>query len=281
MRAVHRLGGGIAQATDALTIEDPTGRRHRLVLQRWIRPGWQAEDPGFDPGKEAAVLDALAGGPVPVPTVVAVDPDGAAAGAPSLLTERLPGRGPTVAEAGRPERVLALGEMLAAIHRLGAERWTPTLAAVVPRYYAFGDLSDPVIPIATRRRDLWDEALRVATGPPPESPATLIHRDYHAWNTLWDGGRLTGIVDWSSASFGPPAADLAHLRVDLATDVSVEAATLARKAYAAAGGDLTDARFHQLRTVFDYLTDGDPAWFPPAAVDRLDRFLEVVLGEPD
>ena len=278
---MHRLGGGIAQATDALTIDDPAGARRRLVLQRWVRPGWEAEDPGFDPAKEAAVLRALAGSEIPIPTVVAVDPDGATAGAPSLLTERLPGRGPTVAEAARPERLLVLGRTLAAIHRIGAERWTPALAAVVPRYYPFGDLADAVIPTATRRRDLWDEALHIATQPAPASPPTLIHRDYHAWNTLWDGDRLTGIVDWSSASFGPPAADLAHCRVDLATDVSIEAASAVRRAYAAAGGDLTDARFHQLRTVFDYLTDGDPAWFPPAAVDRLDRFLEVVLGEPE
>jgi aminoglycoside phosphotransferase (APT) family kinase protein len=249
------------------------------VLQRWIRPGWEVEDPGFDPGKEAAVLWALAGGDIPVPRVVAVDPDGSASGAPSLLTERLPGRTPTAREAGRRSRVLVLGGTLAAIHRLGAEQWTPALAAVVPPYYPFGDLADAVIPAASQRRDLWDEALRVASGPAPPSPATLIHRDYHAWNTLWVGDELTGVVDWSSASYGPPAADLAHLRVDLATDVSVDAAIGARQAYEAAGGALTDARFHQLRTVFDYLTDGDPAWFPREAVERLDRFLEVVLGE--
>jgi aminoglycoside phosphotransferase len=281
VRSAQRLGGGIAQATDALTIDDATGRRHRLVLQRWIRPGWEADDPGFDPGKEAAVLQALAGGDVPVPRVVAVDPIGAASGAPSLLTERLPGRGPTVAEAGRPSRVLALGETLAAIHRLGAERWTPALAAVVPRYYPFGELGDAVIPTGSRRRELWVESLRVASEPPPRSPATLIHRDYHAWNTLWVGDHLTGVVDWSSASYGPPAADLAHFRVDLATDVSVDAAVAARRAYEAAGGDLTDARFHLLRTVFDYLTGGDPAWFPAAAVERLDHFLELVLDEPE
>ena len=251
------------------------------MLQRWIRPNWEVEDPDFDPAKEAAVLKALAGGDVPLPEVVAVDGDGSASGAPSLLTFRLPGRQPTPAFIGTPATTRILGETLAAIHRLGRARWTEELGRVVPAYYPFGDLADAVIPTGSGRPDLWREALAVASEPPPPaSGSALLHRDYHAWNTLWVGDRLTGVVDWSSASFGPPGADLAHLRVDLATDISVAAAVAARDAFRGAGGDLTNARFHQLRTVFDYLTDGDPAWFPPAAVARLDRFLEVVLGEP-
>ena len=281
-RAVHRLGSGIAQATHALTIDDAAGRRHRLVLQRWLRPGWEEEDPGFDPAKEAAVLDALAGGPVPVPPVVAVDPDGRASGAAALLTGRLPGRQPTVEHVRRAATLDVLGSTLAAIHRLGSERSTPELRDVVPAYWAFGDLADAVVPATTRRRKAWNAALAIAgESLPPGRPAMLIHRDYHAWNTLWDRGRLSGVVDWSSASWGPPAADLAHLRVDLVVDVSVEAAAQARRAYAAAGGDLTDARHHQLRTVFDYLGDSDPVRLGPGAVDRLDAFLALVLDEPD
>jgi hypothetical protein len=36
-----------------------------------------------------------------------------------------------------------------------------------------------------------------------------------------------------------------------------------------------------MRTVFDYLGDADLAGAPAGAADRLDRFLEVVLDEPD
>ncbi|HET7031301.1 MAG TPA: phosphotransferase [Candidatus Limnocylindrales bacterium] len=282
VRAVRRLGAGIAQATHALTIDDAAGRRHRLVLQRWLRPGWEADDPGFDPAKEAAVLDALAGGPVAIPRIVAVDPSGAASGAPALLTERLPGRPPTDRLVRRPAVLDALGSTLAAIHRLGDERATPAVRAVIPAYYPFGELADAVVPAASGRADLWQTALRIAAEPPPPGrPATLLHRDYHAGNTLWLDGRLTGVVDWSSASWGPPAADLAHLRVELATAVSVEAAVRVRSAYAVAGGDLTDARHHTLRTVFDYLSDADPSRLGSTAVQRLDAFVGVVLEERD
>ncbi len=284
VRSVRPLGGGIAEATDAVTIDDASGRRHRLVLQRWIRPGWETDDPGFDPAKEAVVLAALAPTTIPAPQLVAVDADGRAAGVPALLTRRLSGRPPTVRQIQRPEALTALGEALAKIHRIGAGlAGDEALRRVVPVYAPFGDLARPNIPPATRRPDLWQAALALADqAPPPDlAHATLLHRDYHAWNTLWVDGRLTGIVDWTSASWGPPAADLAHLRIDLAVGVSVAPAVGARAAFAAAGGDLTNARHHQLRTVFDYLTDNDVESLTPDAVDRLDAFLALVLDEPD
>ena len=253
------------------------------MLQRWIRPGWETDDPGFDPAKEAAVLRALETTVIPAPRLVAVDPDGSEAGVAALLTERLPGRPPTAAQIARPATLATLGSTLAEIHRVGADlAGDGALRAIVPAYVPFGDLAAAVIPAATRRPDLWRAAVALAAATPARPPtATLIHRDYHAWNTLWLGGRLTGIVDWTSTSWGPPAADLAHLRVDLVVDISVASAVLARDAFAAAGGDLTNARHHQLRTVFDYITDMDPAVFDPAVVARLDAFLELVMDEPD
>jgi aminoglycoside phosphotransferase (APT) family kinase protein len=226
------------------------------------------------------VLRALAGSAVPVPVVVALDPDGGASGEPALLTERLPGLPPTIGLISQPRTLRILGEALAEVHRAGARvADDATLRRLVPDYYPFGDLANATIPAESSRPDVWRAALEIASEPAPETPTTLIHRDYHAWNTLWADGRLTGVVDWSSASWGPPAADLAHLRVDLAVDVSVEAAIAARAAFREAGGDLTNARHHQLRTVFDYLTDWEPSRLPPGAVGRLDRFLAVVLDE--
>jgi aminoglycoside phosphotransferase (APT) family kinase protein len=61
---------------------------------------------------------------------------------------------------------------------------------------------------------------RAATG----RPGRLVHRDYHPGNTLWAGGRLAGVVDWTGGSWGPPSADLGHMRVNLAADLGVEVA---------------------------------------------------------
>jgi aminoglycoside phosphotransferase (APT) family kinase protein len=276
VRAVRPIGGGLAQATDALTVDDASGRQHRLVLQRWSRPN--DEDPGFTPAKEAAVLDRVAATApsVPVPRVIAVDPDGRASGVASLLTERLPGRAPTDAACGRPVLLATLGRTLAAIHRVDGG-----LAAVVPPYRPFGSLSGIRPPYASARPELWAQALAVAAAPVSAGTGRFLHRDFHPGNSLWHGGRLTGIVDWTSASWGPPAADLAHLRINLALRVGVEAADHARDAFRDAGGELDEAGHHDLRTVFDFFSDYRLSALTGLALERTERYLEALLDGAD
>jgi aminoglycoside phosphotransferase (APT) family kinase protein len=264
----------MAQATDALTIDDAAGRRHRLILQRWSRPD-RDEDPGFTPAKEAAVLDRMASTSVPVPRVIAVDPDGAATGTPSLLTERLSGRPPSDAACARLPLLSVLGRTLATINCVNGG-----LESVVPPYRPFGSLAGVRLPPASRRPDLWEEALRVAAGPGPAMRATLLHRDFHPGNSLWLAGRLTGIVDWTSASWGPPAADLAHLRMNLVLRAGVEAADQARAAFLEAGGDLGGARYHDLRTVFDFYSDAHLAGVTGVDLERVERYLAALLAAP-
>jgi aminoglycoside phosphotransferase (APT) family kinase protein len=61
---------------------------------------------------------------------------------------------------------------------------------------------------------------------PAESGATpvLLHHDYWYGNTIWQDGRLTGVVDWSSARLGDPRQDLALARTDLAVTLDLDAA---------------------------------------------------------
>ena len=59
----------------------------------------------------------------------------------------------------------------------------------------------------------------------------FIHRDYHPGNTLWLGERLAAIVDWSSASFGPPGIDLSHMRANLAILFDVQTANVFLEAH--------------------------------------------------
>ncbi len=39
--------------------------------------------------------------------------------------------------------------------------------------------------------------------------------DFHPGNVLWRGGRVTGVVDWASASIGPACVDVGHCRGNL------------------------------------------------------------------
>jgi aminoglycoside phosphotransferase (APT) family kinase protein len=42
--------------------------------------------------------------------------------------------------------------------------------------------------------------------------------------TLWSRGRLTGVVDWNQASWGPASVDLGHMRWNLALAYGIQAA---------------------------------------------------------
>lgn len=44
---------------------------------------------------------------------------------------------------------------------------------------------------------------------PPPSPPCFCHGDFHYANLLWEGGRLSGILDFELAGMGDPSRDIA------------------------------------------------------------------------
>jgi aminoglycoside phosphotransferase (APT) family kinase protein len=254
-------------ANHAVDVADAAGRRHRLVLRRWARPGWEVHDPTFTAAREAAVLELLAQTPVPAPRLVAADPDGAACDVPALLLTRLPGRPPD--PAADPRRLVgALAATLPDIHAVDAG------AAAPPAFHRFYDPASLAPPAWSDLPGLWAQVLEVAAGPAPPGESCLVHRDYHPGNTLWERGRLVGVVDWNFASLGSPSVDLGHMRVNLATDLGLEWAD----EFLAAHHALTGFEHHpwwDLATMVDVLPDWDPAG---PEVDRLEAFVAAALG---
>jgi aminoglycoside phosphotransferase (APT) family kinase protein len=180
--------------------------------------------------------------PFATPRVVAADHTGERCGVPALLLRRLPGRPPD----GRVP-VEGFAAALEAIHAL------PPCAPAYARYY------DPA-EVVTPGGALWERALEVAAmDPPPYAPA-FIHRDFNPGNTLWEDGALTGVIDWTQASTGPPGVDYAHLRVNLAL----------------AGEDVGagDDPWWDVAAVVDIVPELDVA-----AARRLEPFVAAALAE--
>jgi len=201
--AVAPLRGGNSSAVHGLTLTD--GRA--LVLRRFVRDDWLAEDSGA-PAREVAALRIAERCPVPTPRLVAADPEGADAGEPAVLTTRLPG-----AVVWRPadlERFLqGLAALPAAVHA------TPVAPGDLPPYAPYPLLTrEP--PPWSRRPEVWARAFSLFETPPPAGPPVLLHRDFHPGNVLWTGPAVTGLVDWASAAIGPAAADVGHCRWNLA-----------------------------------------------------------------
>jgi aminoglycoside phosphotransferase (APT) family kinase protein len=248
------LANHVVEVTDAAEVV------HRVVLRRWARPGWE-EDPDFTAAREAAILDLLAPTPVPAPRLVAADPDAAVCDVPALLLTFLPGGPPDLA--ADPGRVIeGLAAALPPVHAVEVP-FAASGTRVVPDYHRFYDPATLEPPAWSGRPGLWRRAFAVAAGPPPDEGACFIHRDYHPANTLWAGGRLVGVVDWTGGSWGPPSFDLAHMRLNLVWDLGLEVADRFLAA-------------HQALTGADY----DPYWDVAAAVDCVPE-LGPSGGQPE
>ena len=259
-------------ANHAVTVTDRHDRRHRLVLRRWARPGWDLDDPDYTARREATVLELLAGGAVPAPRLVAADPDGAACDVPALLLTRLPGRPPGPAPADRRGFLAQLAGVLPAVHAVDGRA-----KALVPAYRTYVRLDGLSMPAWLPPTPTWRRAFELAAGPAPEAHRCFIHRDYHHGNTLWRRGRLTGVVDWTQASWGPASVDLGHMRWNLAVDYGIEWAEefLAIHRTLTAGA-VEHHPYWDVLTVVDLVGDIDPA--DPLANGDLARFEAYVAA---
>jgi aminoglycoside phosphotransferase (APT) family kinase protein len=168
-----------------------------------------------------------------------------------------------------------LAQLLIEIHALDGG-----LRALVPAYRpytALDALGQHVPPRASARPELWTHAMDVAALDPPSAVTTFLHRDYHPANTLWHRGRLTGIVDWTGASWGPPASDLAHLRGNLGVGHEPAVADRALALYRSAGGTARDQRWWDVRTMLDWAPLLGTRLGAGEGLDRVERWLEHVL----
>ena len=212
---VVALAGGTSSAVHAVDVRNARGRVRELVLRRFVRREWLAQEPDVA-RREARALELVRPGPLPTPELVALDPDGARTGTPAVLMTRLAG----ALEWDPPDPgafLRGLAGILPAVHA------TPLPAGSgLPTYAPYG--------LRARRAPswagaaTWERALAALDEPPPEPPRVLVHRDFHPGNVLWRAGRVSGVVDWVNASLGAPGADVGHCRINLARTLGQGAA---------------------------------------------------------
>lgn len=272
--SVEPFTGGMSHANHALRVLDANRKVHEVVLRRWVRPDWRETDAPFSPEQEAATFDLLASSEVPAPRLLAADPTGRECDVPAILLTRSPGRHPArPADLATFVRQLALA--LPTIH--GVDR--DTARRTVPPYRPYFLDAERRPPVWTRAPTLWERAIEVATKDAPGDVTCFIHRDYHPGNTLWVAGRLTAIVDWTTASFGSPAVDVSHMRANLAMSYDGETADAFLAAYRdIVGPSSTWQPYWDLRVGVDFLPDLPPVAPREDVIERLERFLEGALA---
>ncbi len=214
--ASARLVGGAISFAEEIAVVDGDERDRTVVLRRIPT---STDFPGHDPAAElvaeADILRRRAGDPL-TPDLLDVDVAGTRCGLPAALLSRLPGR-PVVAPVDLDAWLDGLVGAVAAV------RATPMRADGLPPYRPWFGADDPppawsADPSAwTRRRDRLVRAL------PEGGEPGVVHRDLHPGNVLFDGRRLTGIVDWPHASVGPVEVDVGRCRVEAAMVVGLDA----------------------------------------------------------
>jgi aminoglycoside phosphotransferase (APT) family kinase protein len=163
--------------------------------------------------REARIYQAIRGTPVLAPQLIAIHPSHQA-----ILTERVRGRADyrrVKTEADRVAIARQFVHTLAALHRLAIS------PALLPGYEAGRTMADCVrqeLEIwrnmyleATARDPLIDFALDwlCAHVPPSAGAPVLVHGDAGPGNFLFEGGRMTALLDWELAHPGDPMEDLA------------------------------------------------------------------------
>ena len=222
----RRMTGGIVAAVHRLTVErESTGQREFVVLRQY----GQHED--GDVEREAHVLRKAVEADLPAPRLLAASASGAEAGGyPSILMTRVPGR--VDLSPADPERWLGqMADVAARIH---------DSAIKAPAFERWIDPSKLTVPATASRPAQWHALARALNEQESPYQPRFIHRDFQHFNLLWSRGKLSGVVDWGSASSGPSDIDVGHCRLNLAVLFSADWAEQFRLAYEAQAGRHVD-----------------------------------------
>jgi aminoglycoside phosphotransferase (APT) family kinase protein len=224
---------------------------------------------------EVAALELAGTAGLPVPQLVAADLDGEPL---AVLVTALAGTSRSATEPS-VTRLRALGSTAAAIHAVPPPAVSPALP---PRERSIPGVDFAALRRAAPPRELLvraEEAL--AARPRPAAPDVFVHGDLWQGNTLWDGDRLAGVVDWDCAGVGPAGIDLGSLRCDAALSAGAGAADEVLAGYREAGGRIDDVAYWDV--VAALTTPPTMDWFTEAIRDqgRTDLHQPPLLARRD
>jgi Ser/Thr protein kinase RdoA (MazF antagonist) len=131
-----------------------------------------------------------------------------------VVQQRLPGRPPDTVDAALVDQLIALNLRLTGL--LTGHPAVPAADLFLDHDGPGFCLHTPLQQYDRRTARLLEKIHEIARDTPELDRADLVHLDYHPGNTLVDGGKVTGVIDWDGAARGDRRFDLITLRFDLA-----------------------------------------------------------------
>ena len=246
--AWSQISGGNRCRSFAVDVASADGATAELYL-RYQPPRPPSAEP-YTVWREAGIYSAIKGTTVPIPRLIAVNPDFQA-----ILTERAPGGADYRRIAAESDRVTVAREFIAALVALHA-----LPAAVIPDLPPGATTTSCV----ERELDIW-RAMYAETGHTDSlislamnwlrennraiaSPPVLVHGDAGPGNFLFKDGHLTALLDWELSHAGDPMEDLAWFSMRAVMEPVPDFAGLLRY-YAQLSGrqvDVARIRYHRV-----------------------------------
>lgn len=251
----------------------------RFVLRVLDNPAWLANEPDLAAHEAAALNEAQKAG-LAAPRLVAFAADDVGFGAPAVLMSFIEGR-IDLTPVNFQAWLAGLARALASIHQHPGRGFAWRFRSWVNR-----PLLAP--PPWTTIPGAWERAIEQVCGPEPAAPPVFIHRDYHPTNVLWQGGEVSGVVDWINACQGPAGVDVAHCRINLAAMYGPAAADQFLAAYRTADPGFAYDPYWDLDSLLDMCLP-EPLFYPPwqdfgldllspeLLASRVDAYLESVV----
>jgi aminoglycoside phosphotransferase (APT) family kinase protein len=211
VHAVSRTSWNVSQLVE---MRLKSGARQDIFVRRY---GGGKATGAAKAAVEFQALGLLQACGVPAPEPLLADADGALTGWPGIVTRRVPG-----AQACAPDDhaawARALAQMLARIHSVS---YRPDEMGFLldGNREATWFLGDEKAAEEKARypggREVIEAVRRYHRRMTPARP-TLLHMDYWCGNVLWEGGRISGVVDWEEAAQGDPGVDVGYCMADIA-----------------------------------------------------------------
>ena len=258
---------------------------------------YRAADRGQSALLESTVQTVLADAGYPAARARLVCTDPSVLEAPFFVMDLLPGQTMGASpQADSPER---LGRAHAALHALDSEPLVRALGerGIEPHEYS---LSRGRKWLAERGRvHVW---LREATewlldmSPPEASRPSICHGDFHFLNVLFEGGSVSGVLDWPGFAVADPAYDVANTMVLTTIPSKViatqderfaavdweRAAQLYLQEYLSQRAlDTANLEYYRARRCISALqqgADGQRIWQHPLIVRDLVSYIHAVTG---
>ncbi len=273
--SVAPLPGSYSNYTHAVIARLADGAEQRLVVRRYRILG--DYDRGEKARREFTALQCACRNGLPAPQPLYLDETGALLGIPGIVTPLVPG-----AQVESPGDPLAwargLARTLARIHAAACDPATRSILLDANAEAAWFIRSEHAPEYMLAHPDgerVWQAVRDGFPRLQPVAPA-LVHLDYWPGNVLWEGDRISAVVDWEEAALGDPAIDVAYCRMDIVLRGLERAADEFLRAYEAeAGRPAANLAFWELAAA------ARPMIAPEDWIDRSparERFARFIAG---